>query len=122
MRGTKTDASRRTLSLPKWLVETLHIRLERDGVRDSRLLFPSPRTGGLRDRRYAARAMRALLDGAGLPWATPHSLRRTVASLIDEAGLPIALAANQLGHADPSMTARIYLGRKGDTERAAGVL
>jgi hypothetical protein len=43
-------------------------------------------------------------------------------TLLDEAGLPIALAANQLGHADPSMTARVYLGRKGSTSAAAAVL
>lgn len=120
VRGTKTDASRRTLTLPPWLAEMLRNR--REAMPGAVLVFPSPGTGGPRDRRNAARALRKLLDAAGLPWATPHSLRRTVASLIDEAGLPIALAANQLGHADPAMTARVYLGRKGDTSRAAAVL
>lgn len=120
VRGTKTDASRRTLTLPPWLADLLRSR--RKAMPLAVLVFPSPRTGGLRDRRNAARHLRSLLDAAGLPWATPHSLRRTVASLIDEAGLPIALAANQLGHADPAMTARVYLGRQGDTSRAAAVL
>jgi len=120
VRGTKTDASRRTLSLPPWLVEVLRTR--RQAMPRAVLVFPSPKTGGVRDRRNAARHLRALFDTAGLPWATPHSLRRTVASMIDEAGLPIALAANQLGHADPAMTARVYLGRQGDTSRAAAVL
>jgi len=55
-------------------------------------------------------------------WATPHTFRRTVATLLDEAGLPIALAANQLGHSDPAMTARVYLGRKASTAAAAAVL
>lgn len=120
VRGTKTDASRRTLWLPPWLVEVLRTR--RQAMPRAVLVFPSPKTGGVRDRRNAARHLRALLDTAGLPWATPHSLRRTVASMIDEAGLPIALAANQLGHADAAMTARGYLGRKGDNKRAAAVL
>ena len=51
-----------------------------------------------------------------------HTFRRTVATLLDEAGLPIALAANQLGHADPAMTARVYLGRRGSTAAAGAVL
>ena len=69
-----------------------------------------------------ARLFRQMLDDAGFPWATPHTFRRTVATLLDEAGLPIALAANQLGHADPAMTARVYLGRKASTAAAGAVL
>jgi integrase len=68
------------------------------------------------------RVMRELFDEAGFPWATPHTLRRTVASLLDEAGQPIALAANVLGHKDAAMTARVYLNRRGDTSAAAAVL
>ena len=98
------------------------LRNRREAMPYAALVVPSPKTGGLRDRRNAARAMRKLLDAAGLPWATPLSLRRTDTSLIDEAGRPIALAANQLGHADPAMTARVYLGWESDTSRAAGIL
>lgn len=122
VRGTKTDASTRTITLAPWLHDALSVRYAAQGEPSVGLVFPSPRTGGLRDRRNAARALRALFDRAGFPWATPHSLRRTVATLLDEAGMPIALAANVLGHADPSMTARVYLGRKGDTAAAAAVL
>jgi hypothetical protein len=34
--------------------------------------------------------IRQVLDGAGFPWATPYTFRRTIATLFDEAGLPIA--------------------------------
>ena len=88
-------------------------------------MFASPGTAdplGQRDRRNVARVIRQVLDDAGLPWATPHTFRRTVATLLDEAGLPIVLAANQLGHSDPAMTARVYLGRQGSTAAAAVVL
>lgn len=70
------------------------------------LLFPSP---GLtdkdkpRERRNVARVIRSRFDDAGLGWATPHALRRTVATTIDAAGLPVALAAHMLGHANVSM-------------------
>ncbi|MGE3272956.1 MAG: tyrosine-type recombinase/integrase [Chloroflexota bacterium] len=123
VRGTKTSASDRTIHMPAWLVDRLQDRA--DVIAPRGLLFPSPRVtdnGKVRDRRNVARELRRTLDLAGLEWATPHTLRRTVATDIDAAGLPIALAANVLGHADPSMTARVYLGRKGSTAAAAAVL
>lgn len=123
VRGTKTEAAQRLLSLPAWLVERLRERDER--MDTSGLVFQSPLTRDPdkpRDRRNVARALRAIFDEAGLPWATPHALRRTVATLLDEAGVPIAVVADQLGHADPSMTARVYIGRHGDLSAAASVL
>lgn len=89
------------------------------------LVFPSPgtsRSGEPRDRRNVARVFREVLDEAGYPWATPHTLRRTVASLIDQSGLSVAEAADYLGHCDAAMTARVYLGRRSTTARAACVL
>jgi integrase len=123
IRGTKTAASTRLITMPMWLTGRLTERAASIGT--SGLLFPSP--GRLdstkpRDTRNVARVFRRLLDEAGFPWATPHTLRRTVASLIDQAGLSVALAADVLGHADASMTARVYLGRRGDTSAAAAVL
>lgn len=122
VRGTKTRASTRTLVLPDWLLDRIKVRAE-NGT--TGYVFPSP---GLldpsqpRDRRNVARVIRNVLDEAGCPWATPHTFRRTVATLLDAAGRPIAEAANQLGHANPAMTARVYLGRKGDLSGAAAVL
>jgi integrase len=121
VRGTKTDHSDRVLHLPVWLVESLEKRAVH-GLPVSGLVFASTRTGERRDRRNTARHLRDVFDRAGFPWATPHSLRRTVATLMDEAGLPLALTADQLNHANPAMTARFYLGRKGDMSRAAQVL
>jgi integrase len=67
------------------------------------------------------RHLRDVFDRAAFPWASPRSLRRTVATLMDEVGLPLALTADQLGHSTPAMTARFYLGARG-TCRAAAVL
>lgn len=123
IRGTKTDSSVRLLVLPEWLRERLAERAESLGT--AGLVFPSP---GIRDRdkprdqRNVTRVLREVFDQAGFPWATSHTLRRTVASLIDAEGLPVALAADVLGHRDAGMTARVYLGRRGDTSAAARVL
>ncbi|MBC7595363.1 MAG: tyrosine-type recombinase/integrase [Kineosporiaceae bacterium] len=56
-------------------------------------------------------AVRSVLDGANMDWAVPHSFRRIVTSMLHEAGIPLVRIADQLVHADPSMTARVYLGR-----------
>ena len=63
------------------------------------------------DQAKSAKALRSVLDGAGFGWAVPHTFRRTVATMLHEAGVPIVKIADQLGHADPAMTARVYLGR-----------
>ena len=44
----------------------------------------------------------------GRPELTPHSCRDTFASLSVSAGVPITSIAQSLGHADPSITLRVY--------------
>jgi integrase len=119
VRGTKTEFSDRPVPLNTWLVE--HLRERRARSVSSGYVFPSA-TGTRRDRRNVARALRDLFDRAGFPWMTPHTFRRTVVTFIADAGLPINVASDILGHADPAMTARVYLGRKVDVSRAVGVL
>jgi integrase len=97
----------------------------RRAARFTRPVFPSPGTldaTKVRDRRNGARALREVFAAAGMPWATPHTFRRTVAFLLNLAGVSIAEVADYLGHADPSMTARVYLGRRQRSSRAAAVL
>lgn len=123
IRGTKAAASVRTLVLPPWLSDRLAERATLNGT--DGLLFASPGAAGKdtpRDSRNAARVLRQVLDDAGVPWSTPHVFRRTVATMIDQAGLSIVLAADVLGQADASLTARTYLGRRGSTAAAAAVV
>jgi integrase len=58
----------------------------------------------------------------GMPGMSSHVFRRTVATLMDDAGLSARKAADQLGHAKPSMTQDVYYGRKMRATGAAGVL
>ena len=76
----------------------------------------------MRDPSAVERSLRDLFDRAGMPWASAQTFRRTAATLIAESGLSIVAAANQQGHADASMTARRYPGRRGGNVAAAGVL
>ena len=62
------------------------------------------------DQSNCAKSLSALIVGAGFSWATPHSLRRTAATLASKAGAALEDIADQLGHAHPTMTTRVYLG------------
>jgi integrase len=119
IRGTKSRHSRRRVDFPEWLTERLRACAERVGR--SGYVFSSPHFMGEGERMWdqsnAARTLAELFAGAGLSWATPHSLRRTVATLAHQGGAPLVAIADQLGHADPSMTARVYLGRDSLGER-----
>jgi integrase len=48
--------------------------------------------------------------------------RKTCATILDEAGLSARAVADQLGHAKPSMTQDVYLGRKIANPHAATAL
>jgi integrase len=128
--GTKSRMSNRALTLPQWLTERLRARQARTG--GVGFVFGSPhfaetseadgpgRAGLVEwDQSNCAKALAEVLDSAGFEWATPHTFRRTVASLAHEGGAPLIDIADQLGHADPSMTARVYLGRDPFGERAS---
>jgi hypothetical protein len=39
---------------------------------------------------------------------TPHTLRRTFASILAEVGVPLRRAMYLLGHTDPTLTMRVY--------------
>jgi integrase len=84
-------------------------------------VFPAPQ-GGLRDPSNTQADLRHALANAGYGWATSHTIRKTVATLMDEAGLSPRATADQLGHAKPSMTQDVYMGRKIAFTGAADVL
>jgi hypothetical protein len=58
----------------------------------------------------------------GFDAVTSHYFRKTVATLMDEAGLAVRSATDQRGPAKPSLTADIYMGRKKGLIGPAAVL
>ena len=128
IRGTKSTSSDRINNLPQWLLGRLRHRRqvmlgwEHPDPYVFSLGFPQEHVlpNGL--RKYGpnnvppgdsnlGKWVRDVLDGAGFTWAIPHTFRRTVATLLSEAGVPVGVIADQLGHADASMTMSVYLGR-----------
>jgi integrase len=53
---------------------------------------------------------------------TSHTFRRTVATRLDDAGLSARQIADHLGHAKPSMTQDVYMGRNVASAEAAKIL
>jgi integrase len=88
----------------------------------ARQVFPAPVAGGVRDPSNTLKMMRQAFKHAGFEGVTSHYFRKTVATLMDEAGVSACSAADQLGHAKPSLTADIYMGRKKRATGAAEVL
>lgn len=119
-KGTKSRAAERTLNLPSWAVADLLRRRSR-GIRLDQPVFANS-LGSFRDPKNTRRDLRAALDRAGFSWATSHNFRKTTATMLDDAGLSARLIADQLGHARPSMTQDVYMGRKAVDSRAVEAL
>ncbi|HJP73493.1 MAG TPA: tyrosine-type recombinase/integrase [Pseudonocardiaceae bacterium] len=116
----KSRSGYRTLELPSWMVERLRVRKPAD-ARPEDPVFTAP-LGGLRDPSNTNADLRELFDSAGYSWVTSHIYRKTVASLMDDAGLSARAAADQLGHAQVSMTQNRYMKRRVAKTGAAKVL
>jgi integrase len=107
---TKSKAGERSLLIPSWMVTELQLRRSQ-GVRMDEPVFPNS-LSGLRDPKNTRRDVRRALDRADFGWVTSHSFRKTTATILDQAGLSARVIADQLGHARPSMTQDVYMGRK----------
>lgn len=135
----KTERSRRTIRLDDGLVSLL--RAERDRqeeeqrrihnignvatlrslLPDNALVFPAspvepatPRRHGPISKAFAARAAKVGLGGLRF-----HDLRHTHATLLLQAGVPVAAVSARLGHANAAVTLGIYSHATTDAEAAA---
>ena len=125
-KSNKTASGARTLLLPPWCVERLRSRAARPsasgkGVGAGTPVFPAP-LGGWRDPSNTQADLRAAFSDAGFGHVTSHVLRKTTATVLDHAGLSARAIADQLGHANPSLTQDVYLGRQVASTGAATAL
>jgi len=107
----KSVASRRTLTMPKALVELLaeHLRRRRVTAADaSEYVFVAPDGGPLeytnwRRRVWLPACAKAELNGTGF-----HDLRRASATALVAGGVNVKTAQDRLGHSDPRLTLDLY--------------
>lgn len=115
--GTKRgEDGGRVLRLPFWATTML---LRRRVETESRgPVFPDS-LGRWRDPSNVMGVLREVRDEAGVEWLTSHVWRKTTATHMDEHGVAAREIADQLEHADISMTQRFYLGRRAVTSAEA---
>jgi site-specific recombinase XerD len=107
---TKSAAGKRTLPLPQFSVDALKLRQGRAFVGEQPMILPST-TGTWRDPNNFGKQWRTVREELGVPDITTHSFRKTIATLIDDAGLSPRVGADQLGHSKVSMTQDTYMAR-----------
>src|SRR5690606_32083918 len=116
----KTDKSARTTYLPPATMDLLRARHTRLSEFTT-LLFPTPLMR-LRDPSNTQRELRDRRDALGYPGLTTHAFRKTVATVLDKAGLSATEIADYLGHENPSMTQDVYMNTLKGSTKAAGVM
>ena len=110
IQGTKTEKSHRTLAVPDFVLEDIraaietHSRFEFDHtdylVQDGfgQPMLPTTLT------QHLPRLEKA----AGLPNVSLHDLRHTFASMLNNAGVDIAMISRELGHSNLTTTLNVY--------------
>jgi integrase len=104
----KTMTSTRTVSVPSFTAEVLRARLVNLASGPPGQLIFFSRNGTPLTTNNIRRRLRAVLEEAGIEGVTPHSFRRTVATVLDRAA-GADLAAEMLGHTSSQITRQHYI-------------
>ena len=106
--GDPKNHQRRSVPIPKFLVEELDVLKAGKGPKD--LMFTGARGGVLRNGNFRRDIFNAAAIKAGLDGLTPHELRHTAASLAISSGANVKAVQRMLGHASAAMTLDVYAG------------
>lgn len=122
----KTQAGRRTITLPPFVVSEIAVHLQRAGLtaanRDN-LVFTSPQGGPMLRANFNRRTWNPAIRQSKLSGLTFHGLRHTAAGLMIAGGYSPAIIQQRLGHASIRTTMDIYghLLPSADASVAAGL-
>ncbi|RZU48822.1 site-specific recombinase XerD [Krasilnikovia cinnamomea] len=106
---TKSDAGYRTVVLPRFAISMLLGRTVDAADNHNDAIFPSRRGTWLSPNNVRRQWRHARAD-SDLEWVTPHTFRKTVATLIDKEA-DTKSAAAQLGHASEEITTTYYIAK-----------
>jgi integrase len=104
---TKTPSSQRSVALVPALVRALENHRPAGAPPDAPI-FASQR-GTHQDAHNVRRRLRTAAAAAGVPWATPHVFRHSLATELLARGVDTLVIARILGHRDDTTTRRTYL-------------
>jgi integrase len=118
----KSDAGKRTLTVPGGLMDMLAAQLARRGVTGAEadaFVFVMPGGGPLDYSRWRRRAWLPATRAAGLDGLTFHDLRRANATAMVLDGVDVRTAQARLGHSDPRLTLGVYAAATSEGDRTA---
>lgn len=107
----KSDAGRRTLSMPTALANLLASHLEAKDLSPAdgdAYVFPSTNGGPLHYANWYHRVWAPAVEAAGLDGITFHDLRRANATGLVAAGVDVKTAQTRLGHSSSRLTLDLY--------------
>ena len=116
----KSDASVRTVVLPDFAIAALKRRQATAPEDPNSPVFPT-RNGTWQQVNNVERRWRQIRKDTGLDWVTPHTFRKTVATLISER-VDAETASQQLGHSSPAITREFYISKPAIAADVAHVL
>jgi integrase len=123
---SKTEAGRRTITLPPFVVAALRAHRARQAAErlaalwwgDDQLVFTTP-NGTAVDPNYALRWWWDMTIRAGVGRRRFHATRHTAATLMLNAGVPLEVVSATLGHAGLAITADVYAKVRPQLQRRA---
>jgi integrase len=131
-KAPKSKAGRRDITLPAILVDALRdhrrrqlemrMQLGAGRMPEDALLFTDI-DGNVPTPNSVSAAWHDAAEGLGVPGVTFHGLRHTHASQLIDSGVDIVTISKRLGHADPSITLRVYahMFRQDDSKASAAI-
>ena len=117
----KTEAGRRTMAVPEWLMAILRSHLAAAGHTEEAdgLVFVSPDGAGLHYPNWRQRVWLPATAASGLDGLHFHDLRHTATTALLTQGVDVKTAQARLGHASPHLTLHVYAQATEQTDRAA---
>jgi integrase len=120
----KSRAGKRTITLPAHVIEVLRPVVEAHAALGAdALVFVGKRGAPLGHSNFRERAWKPATKAAGVPWATPHDLRRWHATQLVLSGVDPKTAQARLGHSNIVLTLDVYARatRAGDEAAASAI-
>jgi integrase len=106
----KTTAGWRRIALPAETMQMIGNRIGSPAIATDVAVLPGP-LGRLRNRSNTTADLRRALDRIGFRWVSRHTFRKTAITRLDDARLSARQIADHVGHARPSMTQDVSMGR-----------
>ncbi|MDP3951236.1 site-specific integrase [Microbacterium sp.] len=116
----KSDASKRTIALPPFAVDVLTRRRLEQRPNPHNAVFAT-RNGTWHQVGNVERRWRTIRADTGFDWVTPHTFRKTVATLIDRL-VDSDTAARILGHSSDAITKEFYIEKDRTTPDVTHIL